>query len=82
MARSSRRKAPARAERTARTKSKKAAPAQEVEVVEEEAGLGMEDGIIILTAIVLLVAFFFVDYSRGAYQEGLFFKRSVSASAD
>ena len=79
----SRRKAPARAERTTRSKAKKPTPAQEVEVVEDEAGLGMEDGIIILTAVVLVVAFFFMDYSRGAYQEGLFFKRSsVTASAD
>ena len=75
----SRRKAPSPREAT-RTKSRKAAAAVEVEVVEEEGGLGMEDGMLIVTSLVLLVAFFFVDYGRGAYSEGMFFKRDVVSS--
>ncbi len=56
---------------------KKAAPAAavaEVEVVEEEGGMGIDDGVPIITSIVLLVAFVLVDYVLGNhYGEGLFF---------
>jgi len=45
-----------------------------VEVVEEKKGMGIDDGIPILTAVVLLTAFLFVDYLRGTqYGEGMFF---------
>lgn len=51
-----------------------AAPVAEVEVVEEKKGMGIDDGIPILTAVVLLTAFLFVDYLRGTqYGEGMFF---------
>lgn len=52
-----------------------AAEPVEVEVVEEESGLGFEAGVAIVTTIILLVAFLMVDYDRGAnYGEGLLFK--------
>ncbi len=60
----------------AKAKSRKSAPAPvaEVEVVEEKKGMGIDDGLPILTTIILIVAFFFVDYVRGTnYGEGLFF---------
>lgn len=54
---------------------RKAAPAAiaEVEVVEEEKGLGIDDGVVIVTTLCLLVAFLFVDALRGQYGTGLFF---------
>jgi hypothetical protein len=46
---------------------KSAAPAPaEVEVVEEEAGMGMEDGIVVLTTVILLTACLMVDYFVGS----------------
>ena len=56
--------------------SRKSAPAPvaEVEVVEEKKGMGIDDGIPILTAVVLLTAFLLVDYLRGShYDAGMFF---------
>ena len=54
---------------------KKAAPVAEVEVVEESGGLTIDDGIPIITGILLIVAFVLVDYVLGShYGEGLFFK--------
>ena len=50
-----------------------AAKPAEVEVVEESGGMGLDAGIAILTTMVLLVAFLFVDALRGAYGEGMFF---------
>lgn len=58
---------------TARSTSRKARPSAEVEVVEEEAGYGFEEGIIFITTVVLVVAFVLVDKARGVYGEGLFF---------
>lgn len=56
-------------------KSRKAAPVAEVEVVEESGGLTIDDGIPIITGIILIVAFVLVDYVLGAhYGEGMFFK--------
>ena len=58
-------------------KSRKAAPAPvaDVEVVEEEGGMGIDDGIPIITGVLLLVAFVLVDYVLGNhYGEGMFFK--------
>ena len=52
----------------------------EVEVVEEESGIGFEAGVAIVTTIVLLVAFLMVDYDRGKnYGEGLMFKGKYAA---
>ena len=56
--------APARSART---------PRATVDVVEEESGLGLEEGIVFFTTILLIVAFIMIDKARGAYGEGLFF---------
>ncbi|MFT6110601.1 MAG: hypothetical protein ACJA2W_003528 [Planctomycetota bacterium] len=46
----------------------------EIEVVEEEGGMGVDDGIILMTTLILLVAFLMVDYNRGKnYGEGMLF---------
>ncbi len=66
----------ARGSKAAKATSRKSAPAPvaEVEIVEEKKGMGIDDGIPILTTIILLVAFLFVDYVRGnLHGEGLFF---------
>jgi len=57
-------------------KSRKAAPAPaEVEVVEETGGMTIDDGIPIVTGLMLLVAFVLVDYVLGGqYATGMFFK--------
>ena len=56
-------------------KSKKAAVAvDEVEVVEESKSLGIDDGMVIVTTLVLIAAFVFTDYLLGVdYGEGWFF---------
>lgn len=64
-------------ERDPRARSRKAAPAPvvEVEVVEEERGLGIDEGLIILTTLCFLAAILVTDYALGThYGEGLFFK--------
>ena len=64
---------PARATRS-RSRRADAPVVAEVEVVEEEKGLGMADGIAIVTAILLVVAILMVDYKMGsAYGGGVFF---------
>jgi len=56
------------------TKSKKAAaPATEVEVVEERGGDGIDTGIAVITGILLLLAILFVDAHLGRYDSGMFF---------
>ena len=57
--------------------SRKRSPAadNQVEVVEEAEGLGMESGIAVVTAVILLVAWGFVDYALGTlYGQGWLFK--------
>jgi hypothetical protein len=52
-----------------------------VEIVEEEKGLGIDDGIIMMTTIVLLAAFLMLDYHRGKhYGEGMLFKGSYATA--
>ena len=54
--------------------------AAEVEVVEEEGGMGIDDGIIIMTTLLLLAAVLFMDYSRGKfYGEGMLFAGDYEA---
>lgn len=49
--------------------------ADEIEVVEEEGGMGIDDGIAIMTFLLLLAGFLFIDYARGKYHgEGMMFK--------
>ena len=84
MARSRKKAAPARssgARGNKATSRKKAAPAAaaEVEVVEESKGLGIDDGIAIITGILILGAFLMTDHFRGTkYGDGMFFKNSYS----
>ena len=54
--------------------------AAEVEVVEEEGGMGIDDGIIIMTTLLLLTAVLFMDYTRGKfYGEGMLFAADYEA---
>ena len=56
------------------TSRKKAPVAAEVEVVEEAKGLGIDDGIVLTTTVVLLGACLMVDYLASKYYEaGTFF---------
>ena len=60
--------------RQPKAKSKKpAAPAAEVEVVEEAKGETVDGGIVIITSVVLLAAILFVDKLLARYGEGVFF---------
>ena len=60
---------------TSRKSTQASAPMAEVEVVEEKKGLGIDDGIPIMTTLVLLVAILMTDYILGSdYGAGLFFK--------
>jgi hypothetical protein len=56
-------------------KSKKAEVAvDEVEVVEESKSLGIDDGMVIVTTLILIAAFVFTDYLLGVdYAKGWFF---------
>ena len=58
-----------------RRSAKKAAAAnEEVEVVEESKGLGIDDGVVLGTTLLLVAAFFITDYRLGVdYAKGLFF---------
>ena len=48
----------------------------EVDVVETNTGgLGLEGGVAIVTAILLIAAFLMIDHELGAAGSGLFFKR-------
>lgn len=87
MARSRKKAAPDRssAGRGAKaTSRKKAAPAAvEVEVVEESRGLGIDDGIAILTGVLLLGAFLMTDHFRGVkYGDGMLFGSWYEAPAE
>lgn len=56
-------------------KADKKAPTAEVEVVEEKKGMSWEDGVAVITAVVLLVAICCVDYDLGTkFGAGMFFK--------
>jgi hypothetical protein len=56
-------------------KSKKAdVSVDEVEVVEESKSLGIDDGMVIVTTLILIAAFVFTDYLLGVdYAKGWFF---------
>jgi hypothetical protein len=45
-----------------------------VEIVEEGKGMGMEDGIVIVTTVILITTILMVDYHLASYfQAGTFF---------
>jgi hypothetical protein len=59
----------------ARAASSRKSAGAEVEVVEEAGGLTIDDGIPIITAILMIAALLVVDYALGTqYGEGFFFK--------
>ena len=62
-----------KAARQPRAKSRKAAPAAEVEVLEEEDGTGIDTGIVIATSVLLVAAILCVDSLRGIFDAGMFF---------
>lgn len=63
------------AKATSRKKTAAAAAPAQVEVVEEEQSGHIEDGIAVVTAILLIAALLFADAELGMhYGEGLFFK--------
>jgi hypothetical protein len=75
MARKSSRSAPApKGRRETKAKSRRAegpaAAAAEVEIVEEEKGLGLDDGIVLGTTLLLLVAWILTDYVLGTDYAG------------
>jgi hypothetical protein len=56
------------------SRKKTAAATTDAEVVEDEAGMGMEGAVAIITALMLFVGCLFLDYELGAhYGKGLFF---------
>ena len=62
-------------DRKARSKSTRSAPVAEIEVVEEGGGMGIDDGIALVTTLVLMAAVLLVDYELGThYGGGMFFK--------
>lgn len=70
-----RKPAPKKKARETRARSRKAAPAtQDVEIVEDEKGLNLADGMTLATTILLVIACLMTDYLLGAhYDKGLFF---------
>jgi hypothetical protein len=49
--------------------------AAEIEVVEEEGGLGIEDGVVLGTTLLLVVAILLIDRNLGVnFGQGMFFK--------
>ena len=65
-------------------KKKREPVIDDIEVVEEVGGMGIDDGIVFMSTILLIVALLMVDYDRGKnYGEGVLFKgkyQTVSAS--
>lgn len=60
---------------TSRKAQRTAAPVAEVEVVEEKKGMGIDDGLPIMTFLILVAAILMMDYVAGTnYNGGLFFK--------
>jgi len=59
--------------RQARAKSRKPVGGGEVEVVEEAGGLGIDAGIVIATAAMLVIGLLLVDALLGRHGEGIFF---------
>jgi hypothetical protein len=72
---SSRAAAPRGSKREAKSKKVVAVPVAEVEVVEEGKGMGIDDGVVIVTTVLLIASFFLVDYVLGNdYAKGFLFK--------
>jgi len=69
--RSKRGSKPAKGRRSTKTEE----VVEEVEIVEEGRRLGIDDGMVIITFILIVTAFFLTDYLLGVdYGQGMFFK--------
>ncbi len=74
MARTRKKPAPRRSGGAAKQQAPKArTPRASVDVVEEESGFGLEEGIVFFTTILVVAAFLFLDQARAGYGEGMFF---------
>ena len=74
MARSRSKKKGGKSAKKSRKSKKAEVSADEVEVVEESKSLGIDDGMVIVTTLVLIAAFVFTDYLLGVdYAKGWFF---------
>ncbi|MDF1839354.1 MAG: hypothetical protein P1V35_15915 [Planctomycetota bacterium] len=73
MARTRKKPAPRRSGGGAKESSKPRTPRATVDVVEEESGFGLEEGIVFFTTILVVAAFLFLDQARAGYGEGMFF---------
>ena len=73
MARTRKKPAPRRSGGGAKEGSKARTPRASVDVVEEESGFGLEEGIVFFTTILVIAAFLFLDQARAGYGEGMFF---------
>ena len=57
-----------------KSKKKAEVAVDEVEVVEESKSLGIDDGMVIMTTLILIAAFVFTDFLLGVdYAKGWFF---------
>lgn len=75
------RKSAARSSRSSSSKAGRPARKAQVEVVEENDNGSLDSGIAIITTLLLVVAFFLVDFQLGKhYGEGMFFKNEYVAS--
>jgi hypothetical protein len=76
----SRTPAPARSARSSSSKASGGTRKAQVEVVEENDGGGLDAGIAIITAILLVTGFFLLDFQLGKhYGDGQFFKNEYQA---
>ena len=74
MARSRSKKKGGKSAKKSRKSKKAEVSADEVEVLEESKSLGIDDGMVIVTTLVLIAAFVFTDYLLGVdYAKGWFF---------
>ena len=58
------------AKRAAKSKKAAAPAVAEVEGGEEEKGMGIDDGVVLMTTVLLVVAFVMVDYVLGSHYGG------------
>lgn len=74
MARSRSKKKGGKSAKKSRKSKKAEVSVDEVEVVEESKSLGIDDGMVIVTTLILIAAFVFTDYLLGVdYAKGWFF---------
>lgn len=74
MARSRSKKKSGKSAKKSRKSKKADVSVDEVEVVEESKSLGIDDGMVIVTTLILIAAFVFTDYLLGVdYAKGWFF---------